>query len=255
MHRPPGAALALVSRGSSRSGLESASWFHVKQVHAAPCVPTRALASPRCPPHRPGRPRWASPAGSRVQHAGSVEQPNFLAAGPLDRPPSISTSHKHTTQRVPGLNSPYLWLHRKMSMSASCPGSRSARRSAAPRPSARASACYPWPPLTTRPRRMTDAIRASTGVALRIEGPCPGGQVGAAYVAWPDGHRSVLTWRPRIRLADLRDGPLAVTEAPLTRTWGRSHRSRPSRHPAAQAARPPARCRRVPVPGRGRASS
>src|SRR5215467_171059 len=60
---------------------------------------------------------------------------------------------------------------------------------------------------------MTGAIQAAAGVALRVDGPCPGGQVGAAYVAWPDGHRSVLTWRPGTRLAELRDGPLAVIEA------------------------------------------
>lgn len=60
---------------------------------------------------------------------------------------------------------------------------------------------------------MADAIQEATGVALRIEGPCPGGQVGAAYVTWPDGHRSVLTWRPGTRLATMRDGPLAVVEA------------------------------------------
>lgn len=30
-------------------------------------------------------------------------------------------------------------------------------------------------------------------VRLAYDGPCPGGQVGAAYVRWPDGHRSVLT--------------------------------------------------------------
>jgi hypothetical protein len=53
---------------------------------------------------------------------------------------------------------------------------------------------------------MTDAIRAATGVTLRIEGPCPGGQVGAAYVAWPDGHRAVLKWQPRTRLSDLPAG-------------------------------------------------
>lgn len=33
----------------------------------------------------------------------------------------------------------------------------------------------------------------SVGVAPVVEGHCPGGQVGAAYVRWPDGHRSVLT--------------------------------------------------------------
>jgi hypothetical protein len=31
------------------------------------------------------------------------------------------------------------------------------------------------------------------GVRLILEGPCPGGEVGAAYVRWPDGRRSVLT--------------------------------------------------------------
>jgi hypothetical protein len=32
-----------------------------------------------------------------------------------------------------------------------------------------------------------------TGVRFSVEGPCPGGEVGAAYVRWPDGRRSVLT--------------------------------------------------------------
>ncbi|MBF6333863.1 phosphotransferase [Nocardia transvalensis] len=32
-------------------------------------------------------------------------------------------------------------------------------------------------------------------MTLAYDGPCRGGQVGAAYVRWPDGHRSVLTWR------------------------------------------------------------
>jgi Phosphotransferase enzyme family len=36
-------------------------------------------------------------------------------------------------------------------------------------------------------------------VSLSYEGPCPGGQVGAAYVRWPDGHRSVLTHGPDVR--------------------------------------------------------
>ena len=35
-------------------------------------------------------------------------------------------------------------------------------------------------------------------VPLVYEGPCPGGQVGAAYVRWPDGHRSVLTQGPDV---------------------------------------------------------
>jgi aminoglycoside phosphotransferase (APT) family kinase protein len=77
------------------------------------------------------------------------------------------------------------------------------------------------PPRTARwPRaqrldapRMIDVIRAEAGVDLRFDGPCRGGQVGAAYVTWPDGHRGVLTWRPGIDLARLREGPLAVIGA------------------------------------------
>lgn len=58
--------------------------------------------------------------------------------------------------------------------------------------------------------RLAHAIMVSAGIELRIEGPCPGGQVGASYVTWPDGHRAVLTWRPAIGLDDLRAGPLTV---------------------------------------------
>lgn len=72
----------------------------------------------------------------------------------------------------------------------------------------------PWPRAERLDAQtMADAIEAAVGVALRIDGPCPGGQVGAAYVTWPDGHRSVLTWRPATRLAALREGPLAVIGA------------------------------------------
>jgi hypothetical protein len=58
------------------------------------------------------------------------------------------------------------------------------------------------PVMTTnaRPRsarldapRLIDRIAEITGVQLIHEGPCPGGEVGAAYVRWPDGRRSVLT--------------------------------------------------------------
>ncbi|MFI7125075.1 phosphotransferase family protein [Nonomuraea sp. NPDC050153] len=35
-------------------------------------------------------------------------------------------------------------------------------------------------------------------VPLTYESPCPGGQVGAAYVRWPDGHLSVLTRGPDV---------------------------------------------------------
>jgi hypothetical protein len=41
--------------------------------------------------------------------------------------------------------------------------------------------------------QVLDRIAAITGVRLVLEGPCPGGEVGAAYVRWPDGRRSVLT--------------------------------------------------------------
>lgn len=60
--------------------------------------------------------------------------------------------------------------------------------------------------------RTVDALHARTGVRLTLDGPCPGGQVGAAYVRWPDHHRSVLKWRPHSRAADMEAGPLAVTE-------------------------------------------
>jgi hypothetical protein len=57
------------------------------------------------------------------------------------------------------------------------------------------------------------ALFRQTGLRLDVVGPCPGGQVGAAYVRWPDGRRSVLTWRPGVTLAEVRGGPLAVVDA------------------------------------------
>ncbi|MFH9762145.1 hypothetical protein ACH4MJ_27215 [Streptomyces anulatus] len=59
--------------------------------------------------------------------------------------------------------------------------------------------------------RTPDALRARTGVRLTFDGPCPGGQVGTAYVRWPDQRRSVLKWRPHSRAADLETGPLTVS--------------------------------------------
>ena len=41
------------------------------------------------------------------------------------------------------------------------------------------------------PRLATAQIAERLG--LTYEGPCAGGEVGAAYVRWPDGRRSVLT--------------------------------------------------------------
>lgn len=60
--------------------------------------------------------------------------------------------------------------------------------------------------------RSAAAVHARTGIRLEVEGPCPGGEVGAAYVRWPDGRRSVLKWRPDTRIEEMRAGPLAVCE-------------------------------------------
>jgi len=57
---------------------------------------------------------------------------------------------------------------------------------------------------------VADAIRDRTGARLVVEGRCSGGQVGAAYVRWPDGRRGVLTWRPGVTLDQVSNGPLAV---------------------------------------------
>ncbi|NUS05337.1 MAG: aminoglycoside phosphotransferase family protein [Nonomuraea sp.] len=48
------------------------------------------------------------------------------------------------------------------------------------------------------PRLDARAHLAGLPVPLVYDGPCPGGQVGAAYVRWPDGHRSVLTLGPDV---------------------------------------------------------
>ena len=72
----------------------------------------------------------------------------------------------------------------------------------------------PWAPAERLDAdRTLAALRARTGVSLTLEGPCPGGEVGAAWVRWADGRRSVLKWRPRSRVEELRAGPLAVVEA------------------------------------------
>ena len=63
------------------------------------------------------------------------------------------------------------------------------------------------------PAAMTAAVAAATGIDLQVVGPCPGGQVGAAYVRWPDRHLSVLKWRPAVPLRELRAGPFAVLDA------------------------------------------
>jgi aminoglycoside phosphotransferase (APT) family kinase protein len=56
-----------------------------------------------------------------------------------------------------------------------------------------------------------------TGTVLTEDGMCAGGQVGAAYVRWPDGQRSVLTCRPPGDLASVRR---AETLLAVARTAG-----------------------------------
>ncbi|MDT0341833.1 hypothetical protein [Streptomyces litchfieldiae] len=70
-----------------------------------------------------------------------------------------------------------------------------------------------WPRVPRLdPARTADALHAATGIRLTVEGPCPGGQVGTAYVRRPDGHRSVLKWRAEAALEELRAGPVTVTD-------------------------------------------
>jgi hypothetical protein len=52
--------------------------------------------------------------------------------------------------------------------------------------------------------RVLDRIAEITGVRLLLEGRCPGGEIGAAYVRWPDGRRGVLS-EGRTRTAPLVD--------------------------------------------------
>jgi hypothetical protein len=52
----------------------------------------------------------------------------------------------------------------------------------------------PWQPVARLdPYQAIDAIASQTGMRLTYDGPCPGGEVGAAYVRRLDGRRSVLT--------------------------------------------------------------
>jgi Phosphotransferase enzyme family len=47
-----------------------------------------------------------------------------------------------------------------------------------------------------RPEVVLAELATATGTLLVSEGPCRGGQIGACYVRWADGHRSVLTAGP-----------------------------------------------------------
>jgi len=53
-------------------------------------------------------------------------------------------------------------------------------------------ACWPRTPRLDA-TELVRRLAAATGIGLQVDGRCPGGEVGAAYVRWPDGHRSVLT--------------------------------------------------------------
>jgi hypothetical protein len=55
------------------------------------------------------------------------------------------------------------------------------------------------------PARLVDRLAEEAGVRLELEGHGDGGQVGAAYVRWPDGHRSVLTYVPGVALTRARE--------------------------------------------------
>jgi hypothetical protein len=56
------------------------------------------------------------------------------------------------------------------------------------------------------------ALFEQTGIRLTVDGPCAGGEVGAAYVRWPGGRVGVLKWRPHFAVEELRSGPLAVAD-------------------------------------------
>jgi hypothetical protein len=63
--------------------------------------------------------------------------------------------------------------------------------------------------------RLVEEFYDVAGVRLQVEGPAPGGEVGAAFVRWErDGvpHQSVLKWRPNGRIESLEAGPLAACE-------------------------------------------
>jgi hypothetical protein len=70
---------------------------------------------------------------------------------------------------------------------------------------------HDWKPVERLDaERMAADLEHATGVRVIVDGPCPGGEVGAAYVRWDDGHRSILKWRPQTTLEDMQAGPLKV---------------------------------------------
>src|SRR4029077_18693889 len=77
---------------------------------------------------------------------------------------------------------------------------RATTRSGRPGSATAAQASLPRAARWT-PEIVLAELAAATGVRLTAEGWCPGGEVGACYVRWPDGHRSVLTCLPPDRPA------------------------------------------------------
>jgi aminoglycoside phosphotransferase (APT) family kinase protein len=60
--------------------------------------------------------------------------------------------------------------------------------------------------------RVVEALEREAGVRVVVEGPCSGGEVGAAFVRWQDGRRTVLKWRPGVTVEGMQAGPLAVVD-------------------------------------------
>ena len=87
--------------------------------------------------------------------------------------------------------------------------------------------------------RLVERIAEITGVRLVLEGPCPGGEVGAAYVRWPDGRRSVLS-EGHTRTGPLLDLARAAGVPDRPAGTVRPHRRRPRHRPAAPARHPAA---------------
>jgi hypothetical protein len=56
-------------------------------------------------------------------------------------------------------------------------------------------------------------LAETTRLVLAWDGACPGGQVGASYVRWPDGHRSVLTWQPAGNAVSVRQAGVLLAAA------------------------------------------
>jgi aminoglycoside phosphotransferase (APT) family kinase protein len=65
------------------------------------------------------------------------------------------------------------------------------------------------------PTHLVALVNEHTDARLTLRGPAPGGEVGAAYVRWPDGRDGVLTMGPGSRADDLRTtaGILATARA------------------------------------------